>query len=97
VNPCGTQAPNDVIVLAVDPATGLATGAETVLATNATLPSFSPDGEYVAFVRGGALVVQKVDPVTGAADGAPVTHPAPSPTIATGLGDDSRPRWQPRP
>jgi hypothetical protein len=66
------------------------------LVEGGTLPSFSPDGRFIAYVKGSDLYVQELDPATGSTGGkAPVQHQL-TPNILTGEGDDYRPRWQPR-
>lgn len=90
---CSTRAANVTVLLPIDP---MGTpGTEVVFKSNATLPSFSPDGAFVSYVQGGQLRVQQIEPLTGATVGSVVSHT--SSGIATNEGDDSRPRWQPKP
>lgn len=86
-----TRAANEIMI-----ASAVATpGTESQLVDNATLPSFSPDGRYVSYVQGGRLYVQEIDPMSGAAVGQAIAHTTGG--VETNQGDDSRPRWQPKP
>ncbi|WP_434381803.1 TolB family protein [Melittangium boletus] len=93
---CGGRQGNVVFVHTIDEA-GVP-GSEINFANEATLPSFSPDGYFLAYVSGSRLQVQKLNPAgTDAAtlkDGAPLSHTWG--TLQTNRGDDHRPRWQPR-
>jgi hypothetical protein len=95
---CGGRNGNVLFVRAVDPTTGAPQGDEIQFADEATLPSFSDDGYFLAYVSGSKLQVQKLNPAgTTAAtlkDGTPFSHAWGS--VQTNRGDDSRPRWQPR-
>jgi Tol biopolymer transport system component len=91
---CGGRAFNELFVRRLNPTTGAPEGEEVRVAQNATLPAFSPDGAFLAWVSGPRLAVQRIDPVTGAVQGTAVTHTFSG--IQTREGDDSRPRWQPR-
>jgi len=92
---CPTQDANVIFLRKINPQTGAGDGAEVQLVSGAALPSFSPDGRFVAYVKGRRLWVQQINPATGAAVGAAVTH-ALGTDIQTSRGDDNRPRWQPR-
>ncbi|NTX57168.1 PD40 domain-containing protein [Myxococcus sp. CA039A] len=96
VSPCQTRPGNAVFLRAINPQDGTATGTEVRLADDGTLPSFSPDGRFVAFIKAGQLNVQQVDPATGAPVNAAIVHPRAGYTLQTGDSDDHRPRWQPR-
>ncbi len=93
---CGSTPGNAIFLQRVDTTTGAPVGDPVRLVDNATLPSFSPDGRFVAYVLGGALAVQAIDPATGQPSGAAITHPKDTYTVLTSEGDDHRPRWQPR-
>ncbi|MCP3104807.1 hypothetical protein LZ198_38675 [Myxococcus sp. K15C18031901] len=95
-SPCQDRAGQVVFLRAIDPASGAPTGDEVRLAEGGTLPSISPDGQFVAFVKGGQLNVQQFDPTSGAAVGAAIVHPKNGFTVQTSDADDHRPRWQPR-
>jgi hypothetical protein len=92
---CLTQDANVIFLRKINPQTGAGDGAEIQLVSGAGLPSFSPDGRFVAYVKGRRLWVQQINPATGAAVGSAITH-AVGTDIQTSKGDDSRPRWQPR-
>ncbi|WP_338868174.1 hypothetical protein [Myxococcus stipitatus] len=96
VSPCQTRPGNVIFLKRINPADGSATGDEVRIADDGTLPSFSPDGRFLAFIKGGQLQVQQVDPATGALVNAPIIHPKGGFTLQTGDSDDHRPRWQPR-
>jgi Tol biopolymer transport system component len=95
---CPTRAGNVIYVRRINPQTGAGVEAEFSFAEEATLPSFSPDGRFLAYVKGGELYVQQIDPATGRAVAGvnPIRHPKQGYTIQTGAGDDHRPRWQPK-
>ncbi|MBZ4375501.1 hypothetical protein [Corallococcus sp. AS-1-6] len=93
---CGNTPGNVIFLQRVNTSTGAAEGAAVKLVDNATLPSFSPDGRLLAYILGGALKVQPIDPATGQPSGAPIEHPKDTYTVLTSEGDDHRPRWQPR-
>ena len=93
---CGSQAGNVIFLQRVNTTTGAAEGDPVQLAENATLPSFSPDGRLVAFIKSGELNVQPIDPATGQASGTAIVHTKGTYTVLTNEGDDHRPRWQPR-
>ncbi|ATB27429.1 PD40 domain-containing protein [Melittangium boletus] len=93
---CGGRQGNVVFVQAID-ASGTP-GTEIEFANESTLPSFSPDGYFLAYVSGSRLQVQKLNPAGTDAitlkEGPVLTHTWGS--IQTNRGDDHRPRWQPR-
>ncbi|RYZ34055.1 MAG: hypothetical protein EOO71_40260 [Myxococcaceae bacterium] len=93
---CGTTPGNVLFLQRVNTTTGAAEGAAVSFENEATLPSFSPDGQYLAYVKGGQLLVQRIDPASGAKVGTVITHPKDTYTVLTSEGDDHRPRWQPR-
>jgi Tol biopolymer transport system component len=96
---CGGQQGNVVYVRRIDPATGAAVGDEVKFADEATLPSFSPDGQFLAYVSGSQLKIQKIDPATGTAvAGSLISHnwSGENQRVLSNRGDDHRPRWQPR-
>ncbi|RKH09294.1 hypothetical protein D7V97_16980 [Corallococcus sp. CA053C] len=93
---CGTRPGNIIFVQRVNPTTGAPVGTEVSFAENSTLPSFSPDGHFLAYVQGGQLTVQELNPTTGAKVGTAIVHPKDVYTVLTSEGDDHRPRWQPR-
>ncbi|OJH40794.1 hypothetical protein BON30_07585 [Cystobacter ferrugineus] len=100
---CGGQQGNVVYVRRIDPATGTPSGDELKFADEATLPSFSPDGQFLAYVSGAQLKVQKIDPNATTAEtikvaGAFSSHDwsAENRRVLSNRGDDHRPRWQPR-
>ncbi|WNG19543.1 hypothetical protein [Cystobacter fuscus] len=96
---CGGQQGNVVYVRRIDPATGAPAGDEVKFADEATLPSFSPDGQFLAYVSGSQLKVQKIDPATGTpVAGSLISHDWRNDNwrVLTNSGDDHRPRWQPR-
>lgn len=95
-SPCETRPGNVIFLRAINPADGTATGAEVRLADDGTLPSFSPDGRFIAFIKAGQLHVQQIDPATGAPVNAAIVHPKGGYTLLTSDSDDHRPRWQPR-
>jgi hypothetical protein len=92
---CPARDANVIFLRKINPQTGAGDGAEFQLVSGAALPSFSPDGTFIAYVKGRRLWVQQLNPATGAAVGAAITH-ALGTDIQTSRGDDSRPRWQPR-
>ena len=96
--PCATRPGNIIYVRRIDPQTGAGAAAEAPFVEEGTLPSFSPDGRFLAYIKGGQLYVQQIDPATGlaAAGVQPIVHPRGGFTIQTGAGDDHRPRWQPK-
>jgi Tol biopolymer transport system component len=98
LSPCGNRPGNIIFVRRIDPATGAGAAAEASFVEGGTLPSFSPDGRFLAYVKGGQLYVQQIDPATGLpATGADaIVHPKGGYTIQTSNGDDNRPRWQPK-
>ena len=73
---------------------------EMLLASEATLPSFSPDGHFIAYLSGSQLRVQRIDPAaTTEASlkvGSAIPHTWTGSTIPSNRADDHRPRWQPR-
>ena len=94
------QSANVIFVQRIDPATGEAQGAAMELVAEATLPSFSPDGHFIAYLTGGKLAIQRINPeATDAStlkvDGAFFKHDQSGP-VRSNMGDDHRPRWQPR-
>jgi hypothetical protein len=93
---CRNQPGNVIVLRRVDPATGAAMGTEASFVEGATLPSFSPDGRFVAYIQGGELYVQQIDPATGNKVGAVIRHTSNTYTLQTSAGDDHRPRWQPK-
>lgn len=96
---CGGQQGNVVYVRRIDPATGTAVGDEVKFADEATLPSFSPDGQFLAYVSGSQLKIQKIDPATGnPVTGSLISHDwrNENQRVLSNRGDDHRPRWQPR-
>ncbi|MCP3065338.1 hypothetical protein LXT21_41865 [Myxococcus sp. K38C18041901] len=96
VSPCQNRSGNVIFLRAINPQDGSATGTEVRLVDDGTLPSFSPDGRFIAFIKAGELHVQRIDPATGAQEGAAIIHPRAGFTLQTGDSDDHRPRWQPR-
>lgn len=98
---CPNTAANDVFVRRLD-AQGAPTGPEMLLARGATLPSISPDSRFVAYVAGGVLFVQPINPDAASEDAlrtsTPIQHSATSAQgrVVTNGADDVRPRWQPR-
>ncbi len=92
---CPTRDANVIFLRKINPQTGAADGTEVQLVSGAALPSFSPEGRFVAYVKGRRLWVQQIDPANGSAVGTAVLH-AKGTDVQTGRGDDSRPRWQPR-
>ncbi|CAM4318412.1 hypothetical protein G4177_09005 [Corallococcus sp. ZKHCc1 1396] len=93
---CGTTPGNVLFLQRVNTTTGAPEGAAVSFENEATLPSFSPDGQYLAYVKGGQLTVQKLDPVAGTKVDPAIVHPKDTYTVLTNEGDDHRPRWQPR-
>ncbi|WP_163995799.1 TolB family protein [Pyxidicoccus caerfyrddinensis] len=95
---CPDRPGNVLFVRLINTQTGAGAADEASFVESGTLPSFSPDGRYLAYVKGGQLYVQQIDPATGraAAGVAPIIHPKGGYTIQTGAGDDHRPRWQPK-
>ncbi len=94
------QSANVIFVQRIDPATGAAQGAAMELVAEATLPSFSPDGHFIAYLSGGKLVIQRINPeATDASllkvDNGFFKHDLSGP-VRSNMGDDHRPRWQPR-
>lgn len=100
-SPCGGQVGNVVFVRRVN-TDGTPSGDEMLLANEATLPSFSPDGQFIAYLSGGKLFVQQIDPAATTAatlkKGSAIQHTWSSTTtrVESSFGDDDRPRWQPR-
>jgi hypothetical protein len=96
---CGGKQGNITYVQRVD-ATGAPVGSAFQFATEATLPSFSPDGHFIAYLSGGKLRVQQIDPAAteevAFKVGVPITHTWTSSTLPSNRADDHRPRWQPR-
>ncbi|WP_426750052.1 TolB family protein [Myxococcus sp. Y35] len=95
-SPCAGDPGNIIFLRRINPADGAPVGEEVSFAEGATLPSFSPDGHHVAYIQGGQLYVQQIDPAAGTKVGDPIVHPAGDYTLQTSRGDDHRPRWQPR-
>ncbi|MCY1016007.1 TolB family protein [Pyxidicoccus sp. MSG2] len=101
-NPSATLCPNRpgniIFVRRINTQNGSGAAAEASFVEGGTLPSFSPDGRFLAYVKGGQLYVQQIDPATGLpAQGVDaIVHPKGGYTLQTGAGDDHRPRWQPR-
>ncbi|MCY1046304.1 hypothetical protein OV208_33680 [Corallococcus sp. bb12-1] len=93
---CGDTKGNVLFIQRVNTATGATEGAPLSFEDEATLPSFSPDGHFLAYVKGGQLYVQRIDPATGLDVGTVISHPKDTYTVLTNEGDDHRPRWQPR-
>ncbi|MBZ4418205.1 hypothetical protein [Myxococcus sp. RHSTA-1-4] len=96
---CAGTPGNRIFLRRINPQDGTPTqDPEVELAEGATLPSFSPDGRHVAYIKGGQLYVQQIDPATGRApEGVgPIIHPKGGYTLQTRDGDDHRPRWQPK-
>ncbi|MBJ6765339.1 PD40 domain-containing protein [Myxococcaceae bacterium JPH2] len=91
---CGTREANIIFVRRLD-ASGAPVGDEKALVPGGTLPAFSPDGRFLAYVAGGKLYVQQLNPADASPVGAAVVHAQPT-GIQTAKGDDHRPRWQPR-
>ncbi len=95
------QSANVIFVQRIDPATGEAQGAAMQLVSEATLPSFSPDGHFIAYLTGGKLVIQRINPEATDASLLKVDnngffkHDLSGP-VRSNMGDDHRPRWQPR-
>jgi Tol biopolymer transport system component len=96
---CGGKQGNVIFVRRID-ANGQPQGTELMFATEATLPSFSPDGHFIAYLSGGKLNVQQLDPdATDEASlkvGSAITHTWSNSSVPSSAGDDHRPRWQPR-
>lgn len=94
---CQNRPGNVIALRRVDPATGAPTEApEAVFVEGGTLPSFSPDGRFIAYIQGGELYVQQLDPATGSKVGEAIRHRVNAYTLQTSAGDDHRPRWQPK-
>ncbi|WNG29061.1 hypothetical protein F0U62_37500 [Cystobacter fuscus] len=99
---CGGQQGNVLYVRRIDPATGAPAGDELKFADESTLPSFSPDGQFLAYVSGAQLRVQKIDPAATTAEtikvGTLISHnwSGENQRVLSNRGDDHRPRWQPR-
>jgi hypothetical protein len=93
---CGAQAtgPN-VYLQRINPETGVAVGEPILVAANGTLPSVSPDGRFIAYIQGQRLYMKSLNP-TDWSLGDPVVLTPTTMQVRTGLGDDHRPRWQPR-
>jgi Tol biopolymer transport system component len=93
---CPNRPPNDIFLQRINATDGSAQGGAVRLVEGGTLPSFSPDGRFVAYIRGRRLYVQEIDPATGGTGGRnPIIHTNTG-DVRTNLGDDHRPRWQPR-
>jgi WD40-like Beta Propeller Repeat len=96
---CGGQQGNVIYVRRVG-ANGVPEGDEMLLASEATMPSFSPDGHFLAYYSGAQLRVQRINPeATDEASlkvGSPIAHTWAGSTLPSNRGDDHRPRWQPR-
>lgn len=93
---CGTQAGPNVYLQRIDTATGQVSGAPLLVAENATLPSVSPDGRYVAYIQGQRLYVRGINADGTLSSAAPTVLTPTTLKVQTGLGNDHRPRWQPR-
>ena len=99
-SPCAGQVGNVVFVRRLN-TDGTPSGDEMQLASEATLPSFSPDGQFIAYLSGGKLFVQQIDPAATDAGslkkGTAIKHDWGTGTkVESSFGDDDRPRWQPR-
>ncbi|QSQ19363.1 PD40 domain-containing protein [Pyxidicoccus parkwayensis] len=96
--PCAGRPGNIIFVRRINSATGEGAAAEASFVEGGTLPSFSPDGRFLAYVKGGQLYIQQIDPATGlpASGVDAIVHPKGGFTIQTSAGDDHRPRWQPK-
>jgi hypothetical protein len=92
---CGAQAGPNVYLQRTNPETGVAVGEPILVAANATLPAVSPDGRFVAYVQGQRLYMKSINP-TDWSLGDPIVLTPTTMRVQTGLGDDHRPRWQPR-
>jgi Tol biopolymer transport system component len=92
---CPNRDANVIYLQKVNPQTGAADGTPVQLVTGGTLPSFSPDGRFVAYVRAKRLQIQQINPTDGSTVGSVITH-AQGADVQTNRGDDHRPRWQPR-
>lgn len=92
---CGDQAGPNVYLQRTNPENGQAVGDPILVASNATLPAVSPDGYFVAYVQGQRLYVKRINPTDWSLGEAIVLTPD-TMRVQTNLGDDHRPRWQPR-
>ncbi|WNG49505.1 hypothetical protein F0U60_39340 [Archangium minus] len=92
---CGTQAGPNVYLQRTNPENGQAVGDPILVATNATLPAVSPDGHFVAYIQGQRLYMRRINPTDWSLGEPAVLTPA-TMRVQTNLGDDHRPRWQPR-
>ena len=91
---CGVEA-RQILLQRID-ASGAPVNAPVVLA-DGSLPAFSPDGAFVAYVSlTGELAVQQIDPSTGSAVGSLLQHVFAGGRRAASGDDDARPRWQPK-
>lgn len=70
---CPGEAMRTVMLQRLNPATGTSRGAPLALGAG-TLGSLSPDERFVAFVSGNEMRVKEIDPLTGEATGAVVSH-----------------------
>jgi hypothetical protein len=95
---CSGSPGNVLYVRSINTATGEGVEPEFSFVEGATLPSYSPDGRFLAYIKGGQVYVQQIDPATGqpASGVAAIVHPKGGYTVQTGAGDDHRPRWQPK-
>jgi WD40 repeat protein len=95
---CQGKQGNVIFVRRID-ASGTPQGEEMELASEATLPSFSPDGRFIAYLSGGKLRVQQINPEATDAASLKGTFPLITHSwtgVQSNRGDDHRPRWQPR-
>jgi hypothetical protein len=92
---CGAQAGPNVYLQRTNPTTGVAEGEPILVAANATLPSVSPDGRFIAYIQGQRLYMKSLNPTDWSLGTAVPLTPT-TLRVQTGLGDDHRPRWQPR-
>jgi len=93
---CPSDPGNIIHLRKINPSTGAGDGAEVPFVTGGTLPSFSPDGRFLAYIQGGQLYVQGLNPTTGEKVGSAIVHPRGGYNLQTSAGDDHRPRWQPK-